>query len=63
MKNLKRMLAAIMMVCIISLGAFAQKKEPEPKRPPKPADNKVIVKEKPPSNSNQSGGTRGDRKP
>ena len=63
MKNLKRMLAAIMMVCIISLGAFAQKKTPEPKRPPKPADNKVIVKEKPPSNNNQGGGQKSDRKP
>jgi hypothetical protein len=61
MKKLKRMLAAVTMVCIVSLGAFAQKKE-EPKRPPKPADNKVIVKEKPPANNNQ-GNTKSDRKP
>jgi hypothetical protein len=58
------MLAAIMMVGIISAGAFAQKKE-EPKRPPKDPDNKVVVKDKQPNggSSNSNRGNRGDRKP
>ena len=63
MKELKRMLAAITMVGVISAGAFAQKKE-EPKRPPKDPDNKVVVKDKQPNgNSNTNRGTRGERKP
>ena len=63
MKNLKRILATVMMLGVISAGAFAQKKE-EPKRPPKDPDNKVVVKDKQPNNNNNnSRGTRGDRKP
>jgi len=62
MKKLKRMLAMMTMVCIVSAGAFAQKKGQEPKRPPKDPDNKVIVKEKPPANNNQ-GNTKSDKKP
>ena len=62
MKNLKRLLAGIMMVGILSAGALGQKKE-EPKRPPKDPDNKVVVKEKPPNNNNNNSGNRGDRKP
>jgi len=61
MKKLKRLLAGIMMVGIISVGALAQKKE-EPKRPPKDPDNKVVVKDKQPNNNNNSG-NRGERKP
>ena len=62
MKNLKRLLAGITMVAILSAGALGQKKE-EPKRPPKDPDNKVVVKEKPPNNNNNNSGNRGDRKP
>lgn len=62
MKNLKRMLAGMMMVAILSAGAFAQKPREEPKRPPKP-DNKVVNKEKPAPNSNPNQGNRGERKP
>jgi len=63
MKKLKRMLAGVVMVGIISAGAFAQKpKGEEPKRPPKPAE-KVVVKEKPAPNSNTNQGNRGERKP
>lgn len=62
MKNLKRMLAAVAMVCIVSAGAFAQKgKGDEPKRPPKNPDNRVVVKEKPaPNNNRNQGNNRGD---
>jgi hypothetical protein len=63
MKKLKRMLAGAVMVAILSAGAFAQKPKDEPKRPPKPADNKVVVKEKPAPNSNTNQGNRGERKP
>ena len=63
MKKLKRMLAGMVMVGIISAGAFAQKPKEEPKRPPKQADNKVVVKEKPAPNSNPNQGNRGERKP
>ena len=63
MKNLKRMLATVTMLGVISAGAFAQKKE-EPTRPPKDPDNKVVVRDKQPNNNNNSSkGTRGDRKP
>ena len=60
MKKVKRMLAAVAMVCIVSAGAFAQKKD-EPKRPPKDPDNKVVVKEKPAPNPNNS--NKGGKKP
>jgi hypothetical protein len=62
MNKLKRLLAGIMMVGILSAGALGQKKE-EPKRPPKDPDNKVVVKPKGPDNSNNNSGNRGDRKP
>jgi hypothetical protein len=63
MKNLKRMLATVMMLGLVSAVTFGQKKD-EPKRPPKDPDNKVVVKDKQPNNNNNSNrGTRGDRKP
>ena len=63
MKELKRMLAGIVMVGLISAGALAQKKGEEAKRPPKDPDNKVVVKDKQPNNSNSNRGNRGERKP
>ena len=63
MKKVKRMLAAVAMVCIVSAGAFAQKKD-EPKRPPKDPDNKVVVKEKPAPNPNPNpNSNKGGKKP
>ena len=65
MKKLKRMLAGMVMVGIISAGVFAQKPKEEPKRPPKDPDNKVVVKDKQPgpNSNNNSRGNRGERKP
>lgn len=63
MKELKRMLAAVAMVCIVSAGAFAQKPKDEPKRPPKDPDNRVVVKEKPAPNTNSNQGNRREKKP
>lgn len=62
MKKLKRILAMATMIFIVSAGAFGQKKGEEPKRPPKDADNKVVVKEKPPQNTNQ-GSSKSEKKP
>jgi hypothetical protein len=62
MTNLRRKLMAVVtavaMTGVMSLGAFAQRREPE-KRPVKPRDTKVVVesKGKPPPNTNQ-----GDKK-
>ena len=54
---------AVVMTGVVSLGAFAQKREPE-KRPEKPRDTKVVVesKEKPPPQNNNQGGKRNDGK-
>ena len=57
MKNLRRKLMAVamsvVMTGVVSVGAFAQKREQD-KRPEKPRDTKVVVepKGKPPQNSN-----------
>jgi hypothetical protein len=58
MFNLKRKLVAVVMAvvmgCLLSVGAFGQKRG-ENQRPPKPENNKVVVKEKeprPPQNNN-----------
>ena len=62
MTNLRRKLIAVgvsvVMTGIMSLGAFAQRREPD-KRPEKPRDTKVVVEQKgkPPQNTNQ-----GDKK-
>lgn len=58
MTSFKQKLMAVAMASVVSVGAFAQKKE-EDKRPPKSPDTKVVVepKGKPPQNSNQ-----GDKK-
>lgn len=61
MKDLKRILVAVLIGMTISAGAFAQKND---NRPPK-EQPKVVDKEKekpPPSNSNQSNSNR-PRKP
>lgn len=67
MTNLRRKLMAVGMAVamtgVMSLGAFAQRREPE-KRPEKPRDTKVVVESKgkpPPQNSNQ-GGKKNDGK-
>lgn len=59
MTKLKRMVLAVLLGCLVAVGAFAQKRE-EDKRPPKQPDTKVVVQpkgDKPPQNSNQ-----GDKK-
>jgi hypothetical protein len=64
MNMLKRMLMAVAMACLVSAGAFAQKRD-EDKRPPKPDNTKVVVQpkqEKPPQNSNQGDKRGGDKK-
>jgi hypothetical protein len=58
MFDLKRKLVAVAIGCFISAGAFAQKREERPIKPP----NSVVVKpkgEQPPSNNNRGG----DKKP
>jgi hypothetical protein len=62
MKDLKRILMAGVMCCIVSAGAFAQKqgpKNPPPKEDPPP---KVKVEEKNPPRDNGQGGQRGSDK-
>jgi hypothetical protein len=64
MKDLKRMLMAGVMCCIVSAGVFAQKqqdqKNPPPKEDPPP---RVKVEEKnPPQDNRGQGGPRGDDK-
>ena len=62
MRNLRRILVAVLMGATISVGGFAQKNNDN--RPPK-EQPKVVDKEKekpPPSNSNQSNSNR-PRKP
>ncbi len=67
MKNLKRKLMAVAMSVamtgVVSLGAFAQRREPD-KRPEKPRDTKVVVesKGKPPPQNNNQGGKKNDGK-
>jgi Spy/CpxP family protein refolding chaperone len=65
MKDLKRMLVtAIMMLCIVPVGAFAQRGQKPP--PPKEDRPKVVVGQKPDPPPNNNGGRdqkkRGDRK-
>ena len=43
MKELKRMITAAAMFCIVATGAFAQNQKDDQKRPPKPPE---VVKEK-----------------
>ena len=58
MFDLKRKLVAVAIGCFVAAGAFGQKRDDRPKKPP----NTVVVTPKgekpPPSNSN-----RGDKKP
>jgi hypothetical protein len=63
MTNVTRKLLAAAMVCIVSAGAFGQKRGGD-KRPPKD-DNKVVVQpkgEKPPQDKDQRGKKGGDKK-
>jgi hypothetical protein len=59
MKNLKRNLLVLAMGLIVSVGAFAQKRDDD-KRPPKP-DTKVVVKDKERDNSKPPQGNNQDR--
>jgi hypothetical protein len=63
MKNLKRMLMTAMMLCIVSVSAFAQKDQKPP--PPKPDPPRVVVAPKPdpPPNNNGGGEKKGGKKP
>ena len=66
MTKLKRtLLAAAIIACLASAGAFAQK-QGEDKRPPKEGGRVVVQpkgdKEKPPQNSNQGGKKPDDKK-
>jgi hypothetical protein len=58
MKNLKRMLLTAMMLCIVPIGALAQKGEKPP--PPKPDPPKIVPAPKPtPNNDHDKKGGRG----
>ena len=64
MKELKRMLLALMMLCIVSVGAFAfdDQRGDDQKRPPKPDKPVVVVKPRPnppPDNSQRNDNKRG----
>ena len=63
MTNFKQKVMAVGMACIVSAGAFAQKRGDD-KRPPKDNSPKVVVqpKEKPPQNTKQGGGRRNEGK-
>lgn len=63
MKDLKRMLLITAMLCITSIGAFAQEQEQKPQTPkPKPPDIVVQNKNRPaPDNKNQEP-KKGDEK-
>jgi hypothetical protein len=66
MTNLKRVLLAVAMLFIVSLGALANdQKKGEQKPPDKESAPKVVTehkKDKPPSNSNQGDKKKGDDK-
>ena len=64
MTNFKRKVIAVGMACILSAGAFAQKRGDDKQRPSKGEKPKVVVepKKKPPQNNNQGGGKRNDGK-
>ena len=59
MKNLKRMLMTAMMLCIMSVGAFAQKDQKPP--PPKPDPPKIVPAPKPTPNNNGGQENKGGR--
>ena len=65
MLNVRRTMVALVMGCFLAAGAFAQKREERPVKPP----NTVVVAPKgekpPPSNNNRGGGDKrpsGDKK-
>lgn len=60
MKDLKRMMLAAMMLCILSVSVFADGQKDKPP-PPKPQPPVVVVTPKPPPN-NGGGEKRGDKK-
>ena len=55
MKNLKRILMAVLIGAVFALGAFAQKGKSNNNRPPKEPDKVVDKQKPPPSNSNKRG--------
>lgn len=64
MTNLKRKLLALAMICVVSAGAFAQRRG-EDKRPPKDKDTRVVVqpkKERPPQEKGRDDKKRDDRR-
>lgn len=63
MTNFRRKVMAVGLACMLSAGAFAQKRGDDKQRPPKGDKPKVVVepKKNPPQNNNQ-GGKRNDGK-
>ena len=61
MEKLKRILMAAMMCCIVSVGALAQKQDPN-KPPPKDPNNQTKVHVPPEKNPPQDRGQKGDDK-
>ena len=65
MFDLKRKTIAVAIGCFLAAGAFAQKRDERPPKPP----NTVVVAPKgqrpqpPPSNNNQGDKNKGDKKP
>jgi hypothetical protein len=62
MKELRRILLAVMMLGVLAAGVFAEDQDRGQKLPPKvnPPKVKVKDKEKPPPDNGQRGGKRGD---
>ncbi len=62
MRELKRILLAVMMLCVLAAGVFAEDQDKGQKLPPKVNPPKVKVGEKkvPPPDNGQRGGKRGD---
>ena len=63
MKYFKRMLLTATMLCIASVGAFAETQREKPPPPPKPDPPVIVVTPKPPPNNNGGQGQKkGDKK-
>ena len=63
MKELKRILLAVMMLCIVAISVFAFDQGDDQKRPPKPDRPVVVVKPRPsPPPDNRQDRPRNDNK-
>jgi hypothetical protein len=64
MKDLKRMLLTAMMLCIVSVGVFAegQRDKPPPPKPPPPVVVVAPKPDRPPNNNGGQGEKKGDKK-